>query len=235
MAKRQYGVSTHLFHNQRLSRDHLLEIAAQGFELVEVFATRTHFDYHNPATVADLQQWLAEAGLELQSVHAPIAERFSGGRWSGTLSIATPTRGRASAVARRTGAAHRARIAVPVLVAHSASPVAAADRIGVQDRRAAGPRPRCGWRAARRAIAGGAAQRVVEAGSLVHFVEDDLTPDDDGAAPGPASAWTSATRTSTATRQDETVSEHLVATCTTTAGADDHLLRSRGRSTGRRR
>ena len=63
--KRQFGVSTHLYHSQRLSREHLLEIAAHGFERVEVFATRTHFDYHNPAAVADLQQWLAEAGLEL--------------------------------------------------------------------------------------------------------------------------------------------------------------------------
>ena len=56
VAKRQYGISTHLYHNQRLSRDHLVEIAAHGFETVEVFATRTHFDYHNPASVADLLQ-----------------------------------------------------------------------------------------------------------------------------------------------------------------------------------
>ena len=62
VAKRQFGVSTHLYHGQRLTREHLLEIAAHGFEPVEVFATRTHFDYHNPAAVADLQQWLAEAG-----------------------------------------------------------------------------------------------------------------------------------------------------------------------------
>jgi len=37
-----------------------------------VFATRTHFDYHSEAAVADLQQWLAEAGLSLHGVHAPI-------------------------------------------------------------------------------------------------------------------------------------------------------------------
>ena len=65
MSKRQFGVSTHLYHGQRLCREHLLEIAAHGFEWLEVFATRTHFDYHNPAAVADLQQWLAEAGLQL--------------------------------------------------------------------------------------------------------------------------------------------------------------------------
>ena len=44
MSKRNFGVSTHLYHGQRLSRDHLLEIAAHGFEAVEVFATRTHFN-----------------------------------------------------------------------------------------------------------------------------------------------------------------------------------------------
>ena len=59
-------------------RDHLLEIAAHGFDAVEVFATRTHFDYHNPAAVADLQQWLAEAGLELHGIHAPVGERLRG-------------------------------------------------------------------------------------------------------------------------------------------------------------
>jgi sugar phosphate isomerase/epimerase len=70
--KRRYGVSTHLYHDQRLSRDHLFEIAAHGFDAVEVWATRTHFDYHNPAAVADLQQWLAEAGLELHGVDVPM-------------------------------------------------------------------------------------------------------------------------------------------------------------------
>ena len=69
---RAFGVSTHLFHNHRLSRQHLLEIGAHGFEAVELFATATHFDYHNPANLGDLQQWLTEGGLELHGVHAPV-------------------------------------------------------------------------------------------------------------------------------------------------------------------
>ena len=89
MSKRQFGVSTHLYHGQRLTRDHLLEVAAHGFESVELFATRTHFDYHNPSAVADLQGWLGEAGLELRSIHAPTAESFTGGRWSGSMSLAS--------------------------------------------------------------------------------------------------------------------------------------------------
>lgn len=124
MAKRQFGVSTHLYHAQRLCRDHLLEIAAHGFEWVEVFATRTHFDYHNPAAVADLQQWLADAGLRLRSIHAPIAESFMGGHWSSTLSLASSDPdARAHAVSETERALHIARrIPVAVLVAHLGVP-----------------------------------------------------------------------------------------------------------------
>jgi sugar phosphate isomerase/epimerase len=71
VAKRQFGVSTHLFRTQRLQRDHLLAIAAQGFESVEVVAASGHFDPANEAAVADLQQWLAEAQLDLHAVLAP--------------------------------------------------------------------------------------------------------------------------------------------------------------------
>jgi hypothetical protein len=71
VGKRQFGVSTQLFHAQRLSRDHLLEIAAHGFECVEINATPPHFDPRNPMMVADLQQWLAEARLDLDAVVAP--------------------------------------------------------------------------------------------------------------------------------------------------------------------
>ena len=124
MAKRQFGVSTHLYHGQRLSRDHLLEIAAHGFETIEVCATRTHFDYHNPAAVADLQQWMAEAGLTLHGVHAPIGESFAGGRWGPSLNIASPD---AAARAKAMDETERAlqiarRIPFGVLVVHIGLP-----------------------------------------------------------------------------------------------------------------
>ena len=124
MAKRQFGISTHLYHNQRLSRDHLLEIAAHGFETIEVFATRTHFDYHNPTSVADLQQWLAESGLELHGIHAPIGESFTAGRWGPPLTIAaTDPNARAHAVAEAERALHIARrIPAKVLVTHLGLP-----------------------------------------------------------------------------------------------------------------
>jgi sugar phosphate isomerase/epimerase len=122
--KRQFGVSTHLYHHQRLCRAHLLEIAAHGFETVEVVATRTHFDYHNPAAVADLQQWLAGAGLTLSSLHAPVAESCAAGRWSGWLSLASSDPGeRERAVVEAEHALHVARrIPVRVFVVHLGAP-----------------------------------------------------------------------------------------------------------------
>ena len=71
MTKRQFGVSTGLYRDQRLTREHLLDIAAHGFEVVEVAAAAGHFDPSNEAAVADLQQWLAEARLDLHAVAAP--------------------------------------------------------------------------------------------------------------------------------------------------------------------
>jgi sugar phosphate isomerase/epimerase len=121
---RQFGVSTHLFHGERLSREHLLDIASFGFEKVELFATRTHFDYHNPACVDDLRQWLTEAGLRLHGVHAPIGESFANGRWGPPLSLAsTDPDARARALSEATQALYIARrLPFQVLVAHIGLP-----------------------------------------------------------------------------------------------------------------
>jgi sugar phosphate isomerase/epimerase len=86
---KRFGISTHLYHDHKLQKAHLLEIAAHGFETVEVFATRSHFDYHDPAAIQSLGEWLSEAGLTLHSVHAPITDVFSRGRGQRTYSTAT--------------------------------------------------------------------------------------------------------------------------------------------------
>ena len=42
------SASPHIsFTNTGSRRDHLVHIAAHGFEAVELFATRAHFDYHD--------------------------------------------------------------------------------------------------------------------------------------------------------------------------------------------
>lgn len=85
MTSRPFGVSTHLFHNHRLDREHLVHVAAHGFETVELFATRSHFDYHSPEAITRLREWLEETRLDLHSVHAPAFEGYRQGRWVGTL------------------------------------------------------------------------------------------------------------------------------------------------------
>ena len=73
-AKRQFGISTRIYQSQRLTRDHLIEVAAHGFECVEVVTAPGHFDPSHERSVGDLQQWLAEAGLVLHAVAAPAPD-----------------------------------------------------------------------------------------------------------------------------------------------------------------
>jgi sugar phosphate isomerase/epimerase len=84
----RFGISSHLFHADRLSREHLAEVAMRGFETVEIYATRTHFDYHDPAAADALGQWLDATELSLHAVHAPTTVSYSGGQWGETLSLA---------------------------------------------------------------------------------------------------------------------------------------------------
>jgi sugar phosphate isomerase/epimerase len=182
---RPVGVSTHLYHNERLSREHLATIGAHGFDSIELFATQTHFDYHNPAAIADLQQWLAEARLELHGVHAPVTESYSGGRWGPVLSLASAdAAARERAVAEAAAALQIARrIPFRVLVAHLGVPRTQgsaaqnsrdAARRSIDDLRArAGP---LGVRVAVEVIP----NELSRAGSLVHFIEEVLDAPDVG-------------------------------------------------------
>jgi sugar phosphate isomerase/epimerase len=85
----RFGISTHLFHEQRLNRDHLVHIAAHGFEAIELFATRSHFDYHDEGAIAALAEWLADTRLEIHSVHAPIVHAIANGTWIDPFSNAS--------------------------------------------------------------------------------------------------------------------------------------------------
>jgi sugar phosphate isomerase/epimerase len=221
-------VSTHLYHNVRLNREHLLEIGAHGFEAVELFATRTHFDYHNPAAVADLQQWLAEAGLELHGVHAPVAESYLAGRWGPPINLASADadeRARAMAETERALQIAR-RIPCRLLIAHLGLPRT--------QQAAAGTNSRDG---ARRSI--DELQRMAEplgvrvavevipnelsrAGSLVHFIDEVL---DSGGA-GICLDFGHAHMEGDIIDAIETVSEHLIATHVhdNRGRTDDHLV-----------
>jgi sugar phosphate isomerase/epimerase len=121
----RFGISTHLYHDQKLDRSHLAQVAGYGFDSIELFATRSHFDYHDPAAVSALGEWLETAGLGLHSVHAPITDRFSAGdRWVPTYSIAAGDGARRQATLDEVGAALAITKQIPfkVLVVHVGTP-----------------------------------------------------------------------------------------------------------------
>ena len=228
LARRRFAVSTHLYHDYRLSREHLQEIGAHGFEAVELFATRTHFDYHNPSAVADLQGWLGASGLELHGIHAPISDRFSGGRPGPLMSLASadPAR-RAFAVSEAERALQVARrIPMKVLVAHLGVP-AAPGSVSAENRRDAVRRSIDELHALAEPLGVVVAVELIpnelsRAGSLVHFVEDDV----ERPGVGICLDFGHAHMQGHLVDAIETVSEHLVTTHVhdNRGRADDHLV-----------
>ena len=182
---RSFGISTQLYLGQRLTRAHLLEVGAAGFDAVELHATRTHLDYHSGAVIGEVQGWLADARLSLESVHAPVAESFTAGRWGAPLNLASPDRAqREHAVDEALGALYIARrLPFRTLVVHAGLMRAQQPQPGVNNRDAARRSVE-----ALAAAAGPLGVRVAvelvpndlsRSGSLVHFVEEVL---DAGAA-----------------------------------------------------
>ncbi|MBE3073163.1 MAG: TIM barrel protein, partial [Acidobacteria bacterium] len=120
----RFGLSTHLFHDRRLTLGDLREVSSHGFDRLELFATRSHFDYHDALAIADLAGWLHETGIALHSIHGPIVERHVDGQWMGPLSLAAASEtARAHAVAETAVALEIARrIPAGFLVVHLGLP-----------------------------------------------------------------------------------------------------------------
>ena len=129
MTDRRFGVSTHLFHEHRLTREHLVHIAAHGFDAIEVFATRSHFDYTDEGAVEQLAEWLSDTRLELHSIHAPAFEAFRSGQGVGTLSNAAGTEARRKLAVAEAGAALAVAKRIPFryLVTHVGVPAMLAE------------------------------------------------------------------------------------------------------------
>jgi sugar phosphate isomerase/epimerase len=226
--KRPFGISSHLYHGHRLGREHLLEIAAHGFEKVELFATRTHFDYHSAAAIADLQQWIAEAGLELHGVHAPIGEGFTAGRWGPPLTLASAdadTRVRALDEATKALQIAR-RIPFGVLVTHLGLPrtqqPSATDNTRDGARRSIEELQRLAEPLGVKVAIEVIPNELSRAGSLVHFIEEVL----EGDGVGICLDFGHAHMDGDLVDAIETVSEHLIATHVHDNGGrtDDHLI-----------
>lgn len=134
----QFGLSTQFVHAQRLQREHLAAIRAHGFDAVEIVATRSHVDYHSPAVLDEVAGWLTAETLRLHSIHAPLAERFTG-RWVGPFNNASQQPLMRERAVKEAVAALElaARVPVSVLVLHLGLPDAIAISDAANNREAA--------------------------------------------------------------------------------------------------
>ncbi len=81
-------LSTYTFVSKKLTPELLGQIAGARFQAVEIFATRSHFDYATKAEVRTIAQALSENRLQLNSLHAPTNRDIDVNREGGSpLSI----------------------------------------------------------------------------------------------------------------------------------------------------
>ncbi len=81
-------LSTYLFVSRKLTPELLGQIAAAGFQGVEIFCTRSHFEYAMKPEIHAMASALESHQLKLASLHAPTSRDISAMRESGTpLSI----------------------------------------------------------------------------------------------------------------------------------------------------
>lgn len=79
----QRTLSTYLFVSKKLTRELLAQIRGAGFHAVEIFGTRSHFDYATREEVRGIGQALADNQLQLSSLHAPTSRDISVNREGG--------------------------------------------------------------------------------------------------------------------------------------------------------
>jgi sugar phosphate isomerase/epimerase len=76
-------LSTYSFISRKLTRELLGQIANSSFEELEIFCSRSHFDYANKSEVQEIGRALADNRLKLASLHAPTSRDLSATREGG--------------------------------------------------------------------------------------------------------------------------------------------------------
>jgi sugar phosphate isomerase/epimerase len=70
------GISTYLFVEEQLTVEQLKAIRASGFDALEIFALRPHFDYLSKNVTTGLAAWLSDQEGFLQSIHTPFCTGY---------------------------------------------------------------------------------------------------------------------------------------------------------------
>lgn len=78
------GLSTHAFAYNKLDEEIIGLIAGAGFEAVELYMHKPHFDFGDPQRVDEIQAALKKHGLKVNSIHCPFyrqIEEAKKGKW----------------------------------------------------------------------------------------------------------------------------------------------------------
>ena len=86
----QKGISTHLFLREPLTVEHLEMGLSHGFDKIELFALRPHFDYRNKQRTESIASWLVDHESLLNSIHTPFCLDYQASGSPEWLSIAAP-------------------------------------------------------------------------------------------------------------------------------------------------
>jgi sugar phosphate isomerase/epimerase len=73
----EFGISTQIYRGKALTVDLLESIRKAGYERIELFANRPHFDFHNRSLLRSIGRWFSENALPSPSVHLPFIENVS--------------------------------------------------------------------------------------------------------------------------------------------------------------
>jgi sugar phosphate isomerase/epimerase len=76
-------LSTYLFISRKLTRELIVQIAGSGFQGVEIFCSRSHFDYTSKNDIREIAGALSDHRLFLASLHAPTSRDLSATREGG--------------------------------------------------------------------------------------------------------------------------------------------------------
>jgi sugar phosphate isomerase/epimerase len=76
-------LSTYLFISRKLTRELFSQIAGTGFQGLEIFCSRSHFDYTSKAEIREIAHALDDNHLQLVSLHAPTSRDLSATREGG--------------------------------------------------------------------------------------------------------------------------------------------------------
>ncbi|MBI4459384.1 MAG: sugar phosphate isomerase/epimerase [Acidobacteria bacterium] len=82
------AISSYLFRDSVLGVHLLDQIARAGFECIEIYCSRQHFNYTNPVHVREIAEWFADSPVQLHSLHSPLSRDPEGTSHHSVVSIA---------------------------------------------------------------------------------------------------------------------------------------------------